>query len=378
MPLKIVKLEVYRKAVGGSPYIKKVLPVSDVDMSLSIREWIRLKIEAEHPNFRYHDNEITLVKTACGTTLDFLLLDEKVSSLGQIFEPEARWYLIIRIDPATSVGRTEGRGFFDIMARSRTKVYVQAKFTMKELKDFLEGFQNCSSSSEKKLYLQNKGSNKITLDEQVNILMCSCLEINGLGYTLDDVSTKVTITNAIGRVCQSLLVFRKHINSLTVNNATTIKSNYVLKHIESLVPTKVNEIGAKRKRSTVEELRQFLASVSDQSKLNKRCWPGYFFQRVSTDKSRVRGQCVVELEEAMNNIVCNTIGRLDDQLRRTAIMDLSKSNTIRPSLLNSGYEFRKGPRYACIVNITYNMSHGILSLFERKLILTFSYFNQLC
>ena len=31
--------------------------------------------------FRYRDNEITVVKTACGTVLDSTLLDESVASL---------------------------------------------------------------------------------------------------------------------------------------------------------------------------------------------------------------------------------------------------------------------------------------------------------
>ena len=70
--------------------------------------------------FQYRDDEITVVKTACGTVLDSTLLDKSVASLDNFFEQNAKWNLIIRIVLSQSIGRTEGsnnnKEFFDIEA----------------------------------------------------------------------------------------------------------------------------------------------------------------------------------------------------------------------------------------------------------------------
>ena len=67
--------EVYRKALGGSPYIKKGLLFSDEDIEGKIRFCILEKIEDNKPMFQYRDDEITPVKTECGTVIDSILLD---------------------------------------------------------------------------------------------------------------------------------------------------------------------------------------------------------------------------------------------------------------------------------------------------------------
>ena len=99
MPSKFITFEVYRTALGGAPYIKKVLILSDEEIAGTIRFFLREKIEDDKPMFRYRDDEITVVKTACGTVLNSTLLGESVASLDHFFKQDAQWHLIIRIVP---------------------------------------------------------------------------------------------------------------------------------------------------------------------------------------------------------------------------------------------------------------------------------------
>ena len=68
---------------------------SDEDIADTIIFFICKKIEDDKTMFRYRDDEITGVKIACGTVLNYTLLDESVASLDHFLKPNAKWHLII-------------------------------------------------------------------------------------------------------------------------------------------------------------------------------------------------------------------------------------------------------------------------------------------
>ena len=106
MPSKFITFEVYRKALGGYPYIKKGVLLSEEDIAGTIKFFISKKIEDNNPMFWYIDNEITALKKACGTVIDYTLIDKKISSLDNVFEKNTKWNLIIRTVPSQSIGST--------------------------------------------------------------------------------------------------------------------------------------------------------------------------------------------------------------------------------------------------------------------------------
>ena len=193
-----------------------------------------------------------MVKTACGTVLNSTLLDENVASLDHCFEQKPKWHLIIRIVPSQSISRTESSNdnmeFFDMLDCANRKVCVKSKYTTKKLKVFIDGFNGCCSTvSAKKRYLQKQGAKKILFDEQVNNVLCHFLEQNNMGVADTYTTEKASCESAVGRVVQSLLFLRKNIGSMLVNNSSIIYSNFVLKYIQSLVPTKVHNVEVKLK-----------------------------------------------------------------------------------------------------------------------------------
>ena len=144
---------------------------------------------------------------------------------------------------------------------------------------FIDGFNGCCSTvSAKKRNLQKQGDKRIPVYDQGKTVLCNFLEQNNLDVSDTDTTAKVYCENAVGRVVQSLLFLRKNLGSLLVNNSSIINSNFVLKYLQSLVPTKVHDVGVKPKSTTVDELASFLEYIESQTKLNKRCWPGSFFK----------------------------------------------------------------------------------------------------
>ena len=115
------------------------------------------------------------------------------------------------------------------------------------------------------------------------------LEKKNLSVSDTDTTAKASCESAVGRVVQSLMYLRKNLVSLLVNNSSIINSNFILKSLQSLVPTKVHDVGVKMKSTTVDKLTPFLDFIESQTKLNKRCWPGSFFKLLQSDKSKKLG-----------------------------------------------------------------------------------------
>ena len=96
--------------------MKKGLLLSENEFGNSIKQLIRGTLERNKPTFRYTDDDIATVKTACGTDLDINVLDESVSVLEHFFEGNVKWHLIVRIQSITSasgnVGTIENSTFF--------------------------------------------------------------------------------------------------------------------------------------------------------------------------------------------------------------------------------------------------------------------------
>ena len=83
---------------------------------------------------------------------------------------------------------------------------------------------------------------------------------------------------------------------ICVNNQTAINGNPVLRMLEFLVVTGVNEIVKQKERTSRAELQRFLDSVEREKKENKRCWPGYFYKDSKTDKTKKVGQAIIDIE----------------------------------------------------------------------------------
>ena len=252
--------------MGGDTYIKNGLLLSDEDIAGTIIFFIRKSFEDNKPMFQYRDNEITVIKTACGTVLNYTLLDESVAFLDQFFEQNAKCHLIILMVPYQSIGFKEGsnnnKGFFDMVACSNIKVYVKSKYTTKELKVFIDGFNGCCSTVlAKKRYLFNQGAKRISFDEQVKTVLCYFLEQNILGVANTDTTAKAFCESTVIRVVKLFMFLRNNLGSLLVNNSSINNYNLVLKSIQSLVTTKVHDVGVKPKSTTVDELMSFLDSI---------------------------------------------------------------------------------------------------------------------
>ena len=58
---------------------------SDEEIADTIIFFICKKIEDDKTMFRYRDDEITVLKTVCGTVFESTLFDESVASLDHLF-----------------------------------------------------------------------------------------------------------------------------------------------------------------------------------------------------------------------------------------------------------------------------------------------------
>ena len=348
MPSKFVTLEVYRQKSGGQPFLKKGLLLSEIEINDSIKHLIRRTLERNKPAYKYTEKDIVSVKTACGTDLDFNILDEHVSVLDHYLEGGAKWHLIVRILSNTSSNNTDGANdsfsIFNVMARSNNKGYVSSKHTKFEVEQFLEGFNNCPTFAEKRRYLTQMGSKRITVDEQVKALVCHFLKEHKLGVIESDTTAMITCKSAVQKVVQRLLFVRKHLGSLRVNNESVISNNVLFSQLQFCVSTSIKDIGIKTKSTTVAELTQFLESIEKESKLNKRCWPGTFYKKKKNDALTFIGQPIFDLESQMHALVLRTRQRLNNQASRTAIRTASETGTTTPTLANTGYEIRRTKR----------------------------------
>ena len=165
-------------------------------------------------------------------------------------------------------------------------------------------------------------------------MLCHFIEQNNLGVADTDTAAKASCESAVGRALQQFLFLHNNIGSLLVNNSSIINYNFVLKYLQSLVPTKFHDVGVKLKSTTVDELTSFLDFIERQTKLNKRCWPGSFFKPLQSDKSKIVVQTIVDLEEAIVDIAFKTRQRINIQATITVVRIASKSGKTAPSIVN--------------------------------------------
>jgi hypothetical protein len=350
-PPKYMELVVYRKAQGGLPMIKHTIKLSDLDLNaLSIRDLMRDFIQKLRPNFEYLDSEIVYVKTGGGSVVGSDLFDEPAADLEQMIDSGEKWKLEVRIDAQATMGRPQGaennNGIFQIQVRANEKKYLRgSQFSYEDLTTFLEGCNQCATLAVLKAHLRELGGKKMAVDVQVETLLNHFLETSKLGYRPSDPTTKTQLLNARNRLGNWLLFVRKNLPSICVNNKTTINGNPVLKMLESLVVTGVNEIGKRKERTSRAELQQKLEAIEKEKKENKRCWPGYFYNDSKKDKTKKVGQPIIDLEEAIFDVIQSTIGRLDSEADRTARRGSSVLGPTRPDHSNSTYDIRSSARY---------------------------------
>ena len=95
----------------------------------------------------------------------------------------------------------------------------------------------------------------------------------------------------------------------------------------------------------MDKLASLLNSIEIQTKLNKRCWSGSFFKPLQSDKSKIVGQPIVDLEAAIVDLAFKTRKRLNIQAAITAVRITGELGKTAPSIVNSGYEIRWTDRY---------------------------------
>ena len=101
--------------------------MSETETNAPIKHLIRRTLERDKPAYKCTEKDTVYVKTACGTDLDFNILDEHVSVLDHYLEGDAKWHLIVSIFSSTRANNTdsanESFSFFYVMARSNNKEY---------------------------------------------------------------------------------------------------------------------------------------------------------------------------------------------------------------------------------------------------------------
>ena len=133
------------------------------------------------------------------------------------------------------------------------------------------------------------------------------------------------------------------------------------------MPTKVHDVEVKSKSVTLDELTSFFDSIEIQTKLNKRCWSGSFFKPLQSDKSKIVGQSIVDLEAAIVNLAFKTRQGLNIQAARMIAHTASELGKTAPSIVNSGYDIRRTDRYFCC-DFFYNSVLGVTLIFHTFVI----------
>ena len=107
-----LEFDVYRKAIGGTPYIKQCVAVEETDLELSMLEFIRNKINLikGEGTFVYLDSEIVHLKTGSGRNLGKELLHRTVAQFQQMLLDRTRntWSIEVRITAQNTMGRGDG------------------------------------------------------------------------------------------------------------------------------------------------------------------------------------------------------------------------------------------------------------------------------
>jgi len=357
---KYLELVVYRKALGGQPFINQIVKLFGNDptdgspyddcSNCTVADLLRNQIRRLRPNFIYLDSEIVSITTQSesGLILGSDILQEPASDIADFQKVGAtRWYLLVRIDAQPTAGRTDGEsnaGFFNLVQRSNAKEYLKPTFSRGELTEFYAECNNCSNATELKAYLRRIGLKKITTDLQIQTLLCNFLEDNKLGYISSDLTMRSQCLNAMNRVRRVLEFMRRNIRSIIVNNLTTINNNTVLKGLTSVVATGINEINSKAKSTSSAELEAQIQSMEKEKKKNVNCWPSAYHKTLVYDETKKVGQAIFDLEESMLCLIHSTLQRLGGQATRTATRNDSEAGETRPDLSNSGFELRKGHR----------------------------------
>ena len=362
---KYLELVVYRKAQGGRPFINQIVKLFGYDptngsayddcSNCTVAGLLRNQIRRIKPNFVYLDSEIVSITTASGLILGSDILPEPASDIADFQDfGSQRWYLLVRIDAQPTAGRTDGEsnaGFFNLVQRTNAKQFAQPQFSRVGLTEFYAGCNNCSSSAKLKEHLRKIGLKKMTVDQQIQTLLCTFLEDENLGFIVSDFSMKSQCRNAMNRVSRVLQFMRRHIGSISVNNLTEIKKNTVLKGLTSVVATGHHEIDAKQKSTSSGELEAQLERMGKEKKKNSNCWPSAYYRKLENDNTKMVGQAIFDLEESMSCLIHSTLQRLSTQSTRSAIRLDSEAGDTRPDLSNSGYELRKGTKWYVFLSV---------------------------
>jgi len=321
--MTFLEFDVFRLAIGGAPFIQHIVEVDDDDLELPMTEFIRNKInEAQGRNsFVFLDDEIVHLKTGSGRIIPPGLLGRPVSEFQNMLLDRARntWSIQVRINAQCTFGRGEGEsnsGTSILVANANAgQSFLESKFTMEQLESFLQGYNECSTNVAKVRYIDELGDESITLHEQIKTLLCDFMTTNELGYHPSEGTTESQCEAGRDRVMRWLVMIRKHMSSLSVDNTQYIEGNCVLSRMASLRPTGKNDIMAKTHPTTAKKLRAIMEQIENESKRNRNCWPGKYYRKKATSDKQI-GQAVIDLEEKIVRIVRRTINRLDSQAGR--------------------------------------------------------------
>ena len=226
-----LEFDVYRKAIGGPPYIKQCVAVEETDLQLSMFEFIRNKINLikGEGTFVYLDSEIVHLKTDSGRNFGKELLHRTVEQFQKMLLDHSRntWSIEVRIAPQNTMGRGDGdanAGISLLVSKCNEKSFLQSKHSIDHVESFLKGYDECTTKTEKVRYCKELGDQCISLDKQIDTVICTHLQECQLGFYPADRTVEQELVNATRRLKNILSMIRLRMPCISVNNASTIKS----------------------------------------------------------------------------------------------------------------------------------------------------------
>jgi len=188
---------------------------------LSMLEFIRNKINLikGEGSFVYLDSEIVHLKTGSGRNLGKELLHRTVAQFQQMLLDRTRntWSIEVRITAQNTMGRGDGEsnaGVSLLVSKCNEKSFLQSKHSIDHVDNFLKGYDECTTKAAKVKYCRELGDQCISLDEQVNAIICAHLQNSNLGFYSADGTDEQALVNATGRLITRLMAVLMRISRI--------------------------------------------------------------------------------------------------------------------------------------------------------------------
>ena len=218
------------------------------------------------------------------------------------------WSIEVRIAAQNTMGRGDGEsnaGVSLLVSKCNEKSFLKSKHSIDHVASFLKGYDECTTKAAKVKYCRELGDQCISLDEQVDAVICAHLENSNLGFYPADGTDEQVLVNAMGRLKRVITMTRPRMSCISIDNVSVINSNYVLSRIKDLRPTGHHAIYDKTSSSSAAVLRNILKQITNLGKNGKDRWPSSYYKvrkGINPKKDRV-GEAVISIEEMIVKIV---------------------------------------------------------------------------